>query len=357
MLDKPSIRLRFLLGRFFIFAALAFMVGAVGILFFAKIEEKVYASGYVAARSREDVRALTSGVIASLLSRDGDHVRRGDVLATLDDAVVRRELDRQREKLARAEAEYQVTQRKFGKLQIDTLPESLRFVNMDRKHAELEMRLAESEWRTAAKLQKEGIVSQLELESRHTKYQLAANALAIAEQRVKLVSSGLPKAILDEARAGLEVARQSIEACRAECRRLEEETERHIIRASASGWVILDPKRPGESVQAGELMFRIQTSEKLELRVFVPEDCVLRVEEGQKVLIYSSLFGYQKYGLAEGHVRCIASSAEQKDGQAVYLVRVDVDSSPLPLRIGSTAEARILVQKRTILEMLLDSVS
>jgi len=354
MLDKPSVRLRFLMGRFLIFLAVLFVLGLVAILFFAKMDERVYADGYVTARHREDVRSLNAGVLTTVLVRDGDHVQRGDVLATLDDTDIRRKLDREREAVARAEAELAVAQRKLAKLALDTLPEKLRFVEMDYKQAQLQAQLAESEWKTAAKLVDDGVVSSLEVEKLRTRYELTQNALEVAQKRVELVRAGLAKAILDEARADERVARQALESRLAECKRLEEDLERSIIRAGASGWVILAPKRPGESVQSGELVFRIQTTEALELRVFVPEDQVMKIEQGQRVLIYSAMFPYEKYGLAEGRVRTVASSAEEVKGRAAYLVRIDIERSPLPLRVGSTAQARILIQRRSILEMLMD---
>ena len=104
MLDKPSLRLRFLIGRFFVFVGMLFLLAMVAVLFFAKIDEKVYAQGYVSPRCREEVRAHTAGVLVSVFLRDGDHVRRGDVMAALDDTQVRRRLARERENLARLEA-------------------------------------------------------------------------------------------------------------------------------------------------------------------------------------------------------------------------------------------------------------
>jgi len=357
MLDKPSLRLRFLIGRFFVFVGMLFLLAMVAVLFFAKIDEKVYAQGYVSPRCREEVRAHTAGVLVSVFLRDGDHVRRGDVMAALDDTQVRRRLARERENLARLEANLAAARRRLEKLRIDTLPEKLRFVQLDLKQAELQAKLAESEWRTSLKLVKDGVVSDREVEKLRTRYEIAANEMTMAEQKVKLVEAGLPKAILEEAEADASAAQRAVESSAGECRRLEEEADRHLLRAPAAGWIILAPKRPGESVVPGELVFTVQTSGELELRVFVPEDRVLKVEPGQRALIYSSMFASDKYGLAEGRVRTVASTAEEINGKRSYLVRIDIESSPLPLKVGSTAEARILVRKRTILDMLLDSAA
>jgi len=353
-MEKGSIKVRLLVGRFTVLALVLFMTGVVAVAAFVKIDEKVYADGYIVARDDDDVRAPFASVLKSVAFLDGDTVTKGALMAELDDTEVRGRLERAQKEMAKAESEHAAARNRRQKLEIDPLPEQLRFTRVALERAQLDLKLAESEWQTSEKLAKDGLASQREVERLQTRFELAKKDVEIANQRAAIVEAGLSKASIDEAVKNEEAALRAVEMARTECQRVASEMDRRCIRAPADGRVIWSRLRPGEAVKAGDLLFTIQTSDRLELRVFVLDELVAKVAAGQPVRIYSQAYSYSRYGFAYGQVMTVSSSGDAGGGRTTYLVRIAVDQTPMPLPISSRATARIVVQRRTILQMLFD---
>ncbi len=353
-MEKGSIKVRLLVGRFTVLALLVFLLGVLALAAFVKIDEKVYADGYIVARDDEDVRAPFASVLKSVLFLDGATVAKGDLMAELDDTEVRGRYERAQKELAKAESDHAAARNRRQKLEIDPLPEQLRFTRVALERAELDMKLAESEWQTSAKLAKDGLVSEREVEKLKTRFELSKKDVEIAKERAAIVAAGLSKASIEEAVKNEESALRAVEMAKAECQRIQTELERRLIRAPVSGKVIWSRLHPGEAVKAGDLLFTIQSSDRLELRVFVIDELVAKVAPGQPVRIYSQAYSYTKYGFAYGKVMTVSSSGESQNGRTTYLVRIAVDETPMPLPISSRATARIVVNRRTIFQMLFD---
>ena len=354
-MGKASVRVRFLIGRFMIIACVGFVILAVLIMALVRIDEKVYADGHIVARDDEDVRAHATGLLRDVRVYEGDKVKKGDLLAQLEDTAARNALERRREALAKARSALEVVRDDLDKLKIDTLPEKLRFTKIEVEQFELKMKEAAEEWRTAAGLMKKGIVSRREVNRLHTKYRIAKNELEQARRKHRIVESGLAKTILGKAVEREKAAREAVNHAEQERRRLEAEVARHRYLAPADGVVIEARLRGGDAVKPGDLLVKIQTSDRLELRVNVSGDQVSKVKPGQQALIYSVAYSYSKYGLAYGKVLSVSSSPERVGDKWLYLARIAVESCPMPLPIGSAAQARIVARRRTILQMLFDS--
>lgn len=351
-MDEGSVKVRFLIGRFLILMILGFIALAAILLWVVQIDEKVFGEGHIVARDDVEIRAFADGVIATMQTYDGMEVEAGQVLATLDDTRVRRELERQRERLHKAESELEVAVQRRRKLETDPLPDRFRYTEIEREQAVLRLRMAESEYQAALALEKDGIVSAHELSRLRTQFEIAQKNLEVAENMAEMVQAGMGDTIVEEARKVEEVARREMESARAECRRLEEELARHVIRTPETGRVIWSRLKVGEAVRAGDRMFIVQISDRLELRVFVSDAGVAQISPGLQAIIYSQAYSYSRYGLAYGETLTVSSSPDVVDGKATYLVRISVDESPRPLPIGSRARARIVIRKRPILYML-----
>jgi len=197
------------------------------------------ASGYVTPRRRATVAAKITGRVTSVLFDEGDHVREGQVLATLDDSDVRRALDS-------AKADREATKAGIADLEVQL------------KNAEIELHRAQS-------LQAAGVQSQEALDNARTSVDSLKAKIALTQQQV----------IASEAR--IREAQQAVDNC--------------VIRAPFTGIAVSKDAQVGEMVSpisAGGGFTRTGISTIVdmnsnEIEVDVSEAYIARVKPGQPV--------------------------------------------------------------------------
>ncbi len=197
------------------------------------------ASGYVTPRRRATVAAKITGRVTSVLFDEGDHVREGQVLATLDDSDVRRALDS-------AKADRAATQAGIADLEVQL------------KNAEIELHRAQS-------LQAAGVQSQEALDNART--------------------------TVDSLKAKIELTKQQVIASEARIREAQQAVDNCVIRAPFDGIAVSKDAQVGEMVSpvsAGGGFTRTGISTIVdmnsnEIEVDVNEAYIARVQPGQPV--------------------------------------------------------------------------
>jgi RND family efflux transporter MFP subunit len=197
------------------------------------------ASGYVTPRRRATVAAKITGRVTSVLFDEGDHVREGQVLATLDDSDVRRALES-------AKADREATQAGIADLQVQL------------KNAEIELHRAQS-------LQAVGVQSQEALDNARTS--------------------------VDSLKAKIELTKQQVIASEARIREAQQAVDNCVIRAPFTGIAVSKDAQVGEMVSpvsAGGGFTRTGISTIVdmnsnEIEVDVNEAYIARVKPGQPV--------------------------------------------------------------------------
>lgn len=197
------------------------------------------ATGYVTARRQATVSAKITGKVRTLLIEEGQHVKEGEIVATLDDSEARADAGLRAAQLAAARA--QVTE------------------------AEAERANAEREYGR-----------QRDLEARHL---TSVSALDAARTRAEALA-----ARLDSAKSEVQVAEQALRAARVQL-------DNTIVRAPFTGVVTVKAAQPGEMISpisagGGSIRTGIGTivdMDSLEIQVDVSEAYIHRVQAGQPV--------------------------------------------------------------------------
>lgn len=131
--------------------------------------------------------------------------------------------------------------------------------------------------------------------------------------------------------------------------------------------------RPGQAVTIRQSLIALVPIEGvLEAELRIPNKSVGFLKLGQRFLIQYEAYPYQKFGLGVGHISAIAqnttpsaevskpeTSRESPDGYYKARARIDsqaikVYESSVPLRPGMKFSADILLEKRSLLEWLLE---
>jgi multidrug efflux pump subunit AcrA (membrane-fusion protein) len=97
--------------------------------------------------------------------------------------------------------------------------------------------------------------------------------------------------------------------------------------------------------------------------LIVQESGVPRLAVGQRARFFFDAFPYQRYGVVDAKLDWISPSiVASPDGPRFVALasledtRTKKRKEPLPLRVGMRGEARILVGKRTMIEMFFEPI-
>ena len=274
------------------------------------------ASGYVTARRRATVSSKVTGKVMEVFVEEGKAVKRGQILARLDDSQLRAQQSVDQAQLAAA----------------------------TKVAAENEARLKEAELTLARRQQlvKEKVISKAELDSAEAEVESFRARIALAHQQV-------------------EVARRQLDARQTDLNDM-------VVRAPFDGVAISKDAQPGEMispVSAGGGFTRtgictIVDMSSLEIEVDVSESYINRVKPGQPV--EALLDAYPEWRIPSKVITSVPSADRQKATVKVRIgfdqldprmlpdmgVKVSFLAEAAPVGSAEQTRARVLVPKAAI---------
>jgi multidrug efflux pump subunit AcrA (membrane-fusion protein) len=279
--------------------------------------EVVYATGTVAPRERVIVKARIAEHLGRVLVDEGDRVERGQLLATIEDPARRSALAKGRSRLATAR-----TQASARSPQLAALAAQVRAVRS-------QLELARTELARTERLAAGGAVAVAEVDAARARVeQLAAQTAALEEQE-------------RSTRLELGAARDQIGS---EVATLAEEVAETSVRSPIDGIVLRREVEPGELVSVNQTLFEVADAGEPLLELQVDEADIARVRDGPAPSeVALSFYAFADHAFA-GHVTEILPDPDPV--RRSYTVRVALDQ-PIPgLRVGMTAEANVIVQRK-----------
>ena len=343
-----------------------------------------------------DLAFKTAGRMIELTVREGDAVKKGQVIARLDSTQLEQQKARDAAAVASAQSAYEQlkTSIEYQQATIDSDIASRRAdvaqaqahlddLNAGSRAAEIQqsdaavnearaqLDLARADWERAQTLYKNQDISTSQFDQARTKFNAANAVLTQAEQRSALVKEGPRKEEIVGARAQLAHAQAAVrtaEANRIELRRKEQElaarraeidraraqagmTEAQIadtvIASPIDGVVLTKSAEPGEVIAAGTTIVSIGDIDHPWLRAYVGETDLGRVKLGAKVKLTTDSYPGKAY---LGTVSFIASEAEftpkqiqtkEERVKMVYRIKVDVDNTARELKNNMPVDAEI----------------
>jgi membrane fusion protein, adhesin transport system len=337
----------------------------------AEIDELVRARGQVIAAARTQIlQAPDNGIVAELLVREGDSVRKGQVLVRLDQSRVQAAYDDSRNKvaalratLARLRAEvyggtltfppdlaqwpaFIENQRQLYARRRQALVEGLDALAKSRRSVIEELTISEDLLRT-------GDIGQVDV------IRLRRARSDIDGQIVNLRNKYFQDAQAEMAKAEEELATQE-ELLRERTTTLGY-TE---LRASSDGKVRkINFNTLGAAVRQGDVLIEmLPTSSELIVEAkYSPAD-VAELKLGLPATVKLDAYDSSIYGALTGHIiyispDALSEPAPQGGEQIYYRVHVRIDGSDvqdreLPARAGMTATVEVRTRKRTVLSYL-----
>ncbi len=392
-------------------ACLSIFVGAIALASVLKYKVTVKAPAKV--RPLGEVRlvqAVTKGKIASILVRENQTVREGELIARLDNTVVqsqkqqllariqqtKQQLKQLNEQIILIQAQIAAEQdlqqltlvsaRTQLQHQQHLYQEQLTTVRARLVEAGAAVELAQEEFNRYQKLAETGIISQLQLREKTAAVKIslaklqqvkatldpsqgevamAREQIAQSDARGKTTLASLNREQQQLIAQKIELANQ-LNNYQEDLKQIATTLENTYLRAPLAGTIqTLNLRNPGQVVRSGDEIATIAPSNSaLIIKAFVSSGDIGKVEVGQTTQMRVSACSYSDFGTLEGKV--ISVSADTKDlaqTTASYEISIEpevlnlkADDRRCNIRLGMEGRADIISDEETVLQFLLRKI-
>ncbi len=310
----------------------ALIAGAgVWLVYTGRIGRKNDATKLVTLYGNVDIRQVelgfrVAGRIQSMQLEEGQSVRAGDVMASLD---VRPFEDELRARQADADAQ----DANFKKLVAGSRPEEIARGKAALAEAKAAQQNAHLDLQRAEKLMAGGALPRSSYDDALSARRQADARAASAEESLRLLVQGTRAEDIDAARAQLAQSRARVAAAQTAL------DDARIV-APADGIVISRVREPGAIVSPNDIVYVLSLTHSVWVRAYVSEVNLGRVHPGMQVEVSSDSAPSKRY---RGHVGFISPTAEftpksvetpELRTDLVYRLRVIVDDPDPRLRQG-----------------------
>jgi len=288
------------------------------------VEEKpirrvVYASGYVKPIEYVIVKSEVSGYIREIRVKEGQRVKKGEVLAVLD-------LGSLQANLKEVEANLRLVK--------DRARENSDFLNALKKEMEIAQRnveQAEKVYKRRERLSEQGLIPREQYEEAKRSYENAKSEYERALSNYKDTINSLK-------------AEEKILLAQRE--RVMREMEKYYVRSPIDGVVLNKYVEVGDYINhlsQDNNLFSVGKSEEFEVVLEVDEEYASLIKEGMRVFLSLDAYSGKVF---EGKVRLI--KRELNKNKKTFEVRVFADL-PKDTPANATVEANVLVEEKTAL--------
>jgi hemolysin D len=323
---------------------------ALGWLALAKTEEIVTAPGKLEPLGVvKEIRMPVGGVVDEILVKEGEQVKKGQVLLKLDTEATK---DRQQSLLS----SISYKQQQLG-LKVEELHRYLDVNDTEQRMLARSLALEQEVLDRLEVLNREGATAELQYLNQRNKVQEVASKLE--ESRVDRLRQ---LAILGQ---GIRQLQTELADLNSKLIELNVNIRYQALTSPVDGVVFeLKPKAKGFVAQTSEPVLKVVPRDKLEARVEVPSKDIGFVSVSRPADISIDSFPASDFGVIKGRVRKIGSDALPPDQlKNFYRVPVDIaldtqtlklkDGTTLPLQVGMSLTANVKLRKVTYLQLLL----
>lgn len=271
--------------------------------------------------------------VAQLLVREGDAVKKGQLLAQLDTERLTSNVDMQQAQLA---SQQQIVAR----LEAGSRPEEILKAQADVEAARIDANNAESTYQRIKSLVEQNFVSKQQLDDVRAKSEAAKAKLNSLREVLKLVQIGPRKEDIEAARATLNANRAAVEVAR---KALADAS----LYAPDDGVVQGRILEPGDMASPQRPVYTLALTDPIWVRAYVQETALGKLKPGMSAEVSTDSFPGKHYPAWLGYISPTAEftpksveTTEVRSG-LVYQVRIFVCNSQNELRLGMPATVTI----------------
>lgn len=311
----------------------------------------VTASGEIKPKTYTNLAANAQGRIVALMVAEGDHVRKGQVVAKIESVQAQADLDAQRANVASAEADAASTEAGL-KIQDDSM--AIQEATIARTKTQME--LAKINFNRVAELWEAQVIARQEYDQRRAEYEQQQAALREADLRLTQMKSQRAQTL-----AQITSSQRRVAQIQAQMKRLEDVLEKFDVIAPLDGIVTNLPVRIGETVvpgiqnSAASAVMTIADMSLITAEVKVDETDIVNLKIGQSANITIDAIPDKTF---PGRVIEIGNTAILRSTGAVaanntssneakdFKVIVALDDPPDTVRPGLSCTAKVTIATR-----------
>jgi HlyD family secretion protein len=278
-----------------------------------------------------------AGRVAERLAAEGQAVERGELLARLDTSELAQQV-------AIREAQVQGARATLDELEAGSRTEEVAVARATFERAQVEMTQQQRDYQRLKELYQQNAVPRQQYEQAQTAYEVAQARVREAREQLHLVEKGPRPEKIEQARAALEQAKQTLEMDRIRL-------GYGPLYAPLSGVVLSKHIEAGEYVVPGTPVVTLADLDDIWLRAYVGESDLGRIKLGQEVEVTTDSYPGKVY---PGRLSFIASEAEftpksvqtrEQRVKLVYRIKIDVANPDRELKPGMPADAKIITDE------------
>ncbi len=321
-----------------IIAVLIVMLIAVGIFFLVRSLLHKTPANELVLYGNVDIRQVELAFngnerIAEMLVQEGDKVKKGQLLATLDTLRLSHEV-------AQAEAQVKAQGEVLAALVAGTRPEDIRKARADVEAADAEKKNAEVVFRRKSLLAEKDLISKQERDD-------ARAAADYAQAQLKAARETLALAVAGPRREDIAAARQTLKAYEASLSVAKRNLEYASLYAPSDGVIQTRILEPGDMASPQAPAFTLALTDPVWVRAYIPEPDMGKIPLGMSARVTTDSYPGKHYRAWIGFISPTAEftpkSVETREVRTslVYQVRVYVCNPDNELRMGMPAVVTI----------------
>jgi HlyD family secretion protein len=313
------------------------------------------ASGEIKPPSQNfaSVNANSFGKITEILVKEGDHVKKGQLLMRTEDVQQTANVDAQQAALKTAQADTSASQ-----AAVESAAAALKTSQADLVQANAKFKQAHDDFTRGEQLYKDQLIARQVFDQRLSDYQVAQAAVQSAQARVAQAKAQYQQAVFNR-----DMAKARVAQSRAQLLGFQDARDKTIYTSPLNGIVTSLPVHVGENVvpgiqnQVGSMLFQVSDLSIATAEVQVDETDIVNVKLGQpaQVLIDAypdKTFEGQVTEIGQSAISSTTGLASSAAGSATeqakdFNVVVTLDHPPAGLRPGLSATAKITTATRS----------
>lgn len=252
----------------------------------------------------QPIRAERPGIVNDVPVRNGDTVRKDQVIATISDPTLQADIQAGEARVAEAQAN-------LSALNSGGKPAELVEIDNSLKQARLELEQQKKDQAALTRLAEKQAATKMDVDAASQKVQQSETAIEGLERRrqslVAKTDVAAAQARLQDAQATLRLAR--------------DRAAQVLVRAPIAGTIYGLAIRAGAYLNPGDLVANVGQLDRVRIRLYVDEPELGRVAEGQPVSItWEALPGKQWDGSVERRPTSIQPLGSRQVGEVICLI-------------------------------------
>lgn len=310
----------------------AIALGAAGYRLYGRTATGITATGTIEV-TKTDITPKLAGYLGQLNIKEGDQVKAGQAVARIDRPDLQAQLARDTAALARAKAQ-------LRDLELGARSQELKEAAANLAVARSQAIKAKADFERYIQLQREGAISQQQMDSIRSAHEVAANTLAAAQSRLSLLAEGnRPETI--------EAQRLEVERSLAVLAGTRTQMDDMTVASPLNGRILSKNYEQGEYVNAGAAIATVGDMRDCWVKIYVSTEQLGAIRLGQAAKIKIDAYPGKEF---RGEIKEISQTAEYTPRQSitqreranmVFAVKVKIENADEIMKPGLPADVVI----------------